>query len=573
MYTMEQSILNQVRNSDISKIYTTRLSTEEITQIIMNKIVQKNFDTLMLVDMTTNSAKFYVPDNGVAWTNDIPIEVVEDGVSAYLAKYYYGKDKEQFIEDNRLYRIVEKMQDMYEYSVDFNLKDDDGRIHFARGSYYWLDESKDLMCFVRRDITDVAEKEQLDNIRLNEAISHVNDMNKKLIESNKALHVAGNAKMEFLSRMSHDIRTPMNAIIGMTSLAFDDIDNPQAIREYLTKIKTSSEFLLGLVNDILDMEKIESGAMKLSMAPYKYDEFLGNMRTMFEPLCKSNGLKFEFPENTKFLSIITDKVRLNQIFFNILSNAIKFTPEGGTISYRIENMYIHDNVISANYIVEDTGIGMSKEFQKNIFKEFVREEKSMVSQTQGTGLGLAITKNLVELMGGHIGVESKEGKGTKITVNLSFQIAHQEYAPKQQKKTIDSEYEQLKGKRILLVEDHPLNTEIAKKLLEKKGMIVYCAEDGKVAVDKFSGSDIGFFDGILMDIRMPVMDGITATKHIRAMERKDAVNIPIIAMTANAYDIDIEMCKDAGMDEHLAKPVDTFKLYDTILEVFNRKNN
>lgn len=540
---------------------------EELPRLILNHIIMKDFENFLCVDFVLKKCRMYLGRSDKVWSEIFSISEIQDIITKRYVRGYCGEDKEQFIKEHTLLNIANIMRGSARYSVDYKFREDDGRVHSIREKYYWLDDEKSLLCVTRMNITDIVETEQKMNEELNKAIKEAKEANKKLEETNKALTKASNAKMEFLSRMSHDIRTPMNAIIGMTALAFDEINNPDTMKDYLTKINTSSHFLLGLVNDILDMEKIERGAMELHKEPYSYSEFLGNMKTMFEPLCINKGLKFELSEDKTFLSIVTDKTRLNQIFFNIISNAIKFTPEGGTVSYRIENLKIHDNIISGDYIVADTGIGISKEFQKRMFTEFARDEKS-VSHVQGTGLGLPIARSLVELMGGSISVDSELGKGTVITVHLIFEIAHgQGNYMSTRVVSDDTDYEILKKKRVLLVEDHPLNTEIAKKLLEKKDMIVYCAENGQDAINKFLVSNEGFFDVILMDIRMPVMDGLTAARNIRKMDRRDADSIPIIAMTANAYDADRQESKKAGMNAHLAKPVNAKEMYQTIAKI------
>ena len=434
-----------------------------------------------------------------------------------------------------------------------------------RENYYWIDSLRQYLCITSMDITSVVEREQRINNRLYEVLDEAKETNRKLEEANNALTIASNAKRDFLSRMSHDIRTPMNAIIGMTTLAFDEIDNPEAMRDYLTKIKSSSEFLLSLVNDVLDMEKIESGKMQLKMEPYTYEAFAKNMKTMFEPLCREKNIKFEFPEMNGIGTIITDETRLNQIFFNLLSNAVKFTPEGGTVSYIVEKVDERDGIQINDSVVMDTGIGMSKEFQNEMFKEFARDE-SVENKVQGTGLGLSIAKNLVEMMGGCISVESELGKGTKIRVHMEYKLADKDIRESDTAKKSSVDISLLEDKKILLAEDHPLNTEIAKKLLEKKGMFVSCAGNGKEAVDMFKASELNYYDAILMDIRMPVMDGLCASTEIRKLERNDAAEIPIIAMTANAYESDREKSKNAGMTAHLTKPINAGELYRVLAE-------
>lgn len=393
-----------------------------------------------------------------------------------------------------------------------------------------------------------------------------------LERANVEIEHANRSKTDFLSRMSHDIRTPMNAIIGLTSISLDNIDDREEIQSNLNKIRSSSDFLLGLINDVLDMSKIESGSMELRREPYSYTDFLSNLKTIFTPLCEKKNIDFRFEEITTSVVVYTDKVRLNQIFFNILSNAVKYTPDGGTVTYSTRNLLIEDDIISCDYIISDNGIGMSEEFQKIMFQPFAQEDERYTAHLQGTGLGLSITKKLVDLMGGTIEVESKQNIGTTFIISLKFELAKEEVNTN--KNNINNvSYEIFEGKKILLVEDHPLNIEIATKLLEKKHLTVFCAEDGIKAVEKFRSSGDGFFDAICMDIRMPNMDGYEATKKIREMDRKDAATIPIIAMTANAYDSDIEECMKCGMNAHIAKPIDTNDLYDTLARLLEKEEN
>jgi CheY-like chemotaxis protein/two-component sensor histidine kinase len=357
----------------------------------------------------------------------------------------------------------------------------------------------------------------------------------------------------------------MNAILGLTALSLDDPGLSPDVKNNLVNIRNSGEFLLGLVNDVLDMSKIEHGDIQLHYEPYSYSDFLTNIKSMFVPLCEQNGLKFEFEDVTTTLTVMTDKIRLNQIFFNIISNAVKYTLEGGTVKYYTENLVVKGNSVSAYYIVEDTGIGMSEEFQKHMFEPFQQESSEVTAHLQGTGLGLSISKSLVESMGGTMRIESKQNAGTKVIIHLTFEIA-----PSQKNKQPESIAEDvnstLSGRHILLVEDHPLNAAIAGKLLEKVDVRVDFADNGKVGVDKFQYSPVGEYDAILMDVRMPIMDGIEATKAIRALGRPDAKTVPIIAMTANAYEEDVQNCLNAGMNAHLAKPVKPATMYKTISE-------
>ncbi|MDD3404276.1 MAG: response regulator [Hespellia sp.] len=494
----------------------------------------------------------------------------------YASKKYYNyllsKSPLEDVKNNRVFEPAVYPEDVSLLKEFFNQTDyqEDHasvivRMGMADGTYHWTEifgfkeyassgEQMGMSC-VMRDV----DKEWLEqNEKLEKALKQAQAA---LAKAKKA----DDAKDEFLSRMSHDLRTPMNAVIGLSALTLDEADHPETVRENMTKMRLASDFMLGLINDILDMAKIESGAVTLYKEPYAYQDFVVNMKTMFQAQCEQKGITFVMPEYTCNPLAYVDKVRINQIFFNIISNAIKYTPSGGTISYEIKNLKFDGSTASADCVISDNGIGISEEFQAHLFEPFMQESDRVTPELQGSGLGLSITKKLVELMGGEIHIESKKGEGTSVTVHMTLEImsmnAHKAHITEVDPEKMSSI---LKGKRILLVEDHPLNTHIAKALLEKKQMSVSHAENGQRAVEMFEASPVGNFDVILMDIRMPIMSGLDATREIRALARKDARKVPIIAMTANAYDEDVKKSRKAGMNEHLSKPIDPEKLYETL---------
>ena len=538
-----------------------------------------------------------------------------------------------------------------------------------------------------------------------QAASQTLELNSKLKESHKELETAllraesaNSAKTTFLNNMSHDIRTPMNAIIGFTSLAASHVDNKAKVKEYLSKISTSSEHLLSLINDILDMSRIESGKVKIDENPLNLPELLHDIRTIVQPNIASKQLDFLIDTvDVKDENIIADKLRLTQVLLNILSNGIKFNKIGGTISLRIKQMKSAPTGYgNYQFIIRDTGIGMKPEFQKHIFESFSREETSTVSGIQGTGLGMAITKNIVDMMGGTITVKSEEGQGSEFVVNLTFKLSGEKksyekiehlqglkvlvadddtdtclsissmlteigmrsewtvsgkeavirakhsmeigdefYAyiidwlmpdmngietvrrirrvigdsqpiiiltaydwsdveeeareagvtafcekplfmsqlrdllsnpGSKEKETKEKEFD-YSGKRILLVEDNELNMEIAQTILEDVGFIIDTANDGVTAVEKMEQASAGQYDLILMDIQMPIMNGYEAAKRIRKLKNPEIASVPIVAMTANAFEEDREKSYEAGMNGHLAKPVSVEKLMEMIHRV------
>ena len=405
------------------------------------------------------------------------------------------------------------------------------------------------------------------------AIAFLCHSNRSKERQRRLLETANKAKSEFLSRMSHDIRTPMNGIIGMTRIALEE-DNPPATDDCLRKIDTSSKFLLGLVNDVLDMSKAESGRIELHPEPYLMSTFDGYIDSVIRPLCEVKHQLFTVETNPVRTAIpIVDILRFNQIMFNLLSNAVKYTPEGGRISLRVYNELIPGHRERITAIVSDSGIGISGEFQKVIFEPFSQEGRSDISEDRGSGLGLSIVKKLVDLMGGTITVKSRQGEGSVFTLTLAFDYIEADQATWNKNgdgHTAGADI--LAGRRVLLCEDHPLNQEIAKNLLEKKLAAVEVADNGQRGVEMFSRSTPGFYDAILMDIRMPVMDGYEAARTIRALPRADSALIPIVAMTADAFEEDVRKCLDAGMNGHVAKPIEPEQLYGVLASCLAQKS-
>ena len=395
---------------------------------------------------------------------------------------------------------------------------------------------------------------------------------KSLEQKNVALQLAVQretkanlAKREFLFNMSHDIRTPMNAIIGFTALAQTHIDDRGQVEDYLKKISVSSQHLLSLINDVLDMSRIESGKVTLEAKPVHLPELVHELRDIVQAVVSEKDLSLTLDTvGVENEDVIADPLRLEQILINVLANAVKFTPDGGQISLWI----VQKDTAPAGYAdfefhIKDNGIGMSEEFQKHIFEQFARERTSTVSKIQGTGLGMAITKSLVDMMGGRITVKSEQGKGSEFTISLRFPIgeAKTEQTPPAAKASASA------GKKLLVVEDNELNLEIASTLLKEAGFEVDTAENGKIAVEKVEAASADRYDLILMDIQMPEMDGYEATRRIRALPDTKKAALPIVAMTANAFEDDRKNALRAGMNGHIAKPLDIQKLFQVLSEL------
>ena len=377
---------------------------------------------------------------------------------------------------------------------------------------------------------------------------------------------ANQAKTRFLFNMSHDIRTPMNAIIGYTQLLENNLDNKKQALDYISKLKSSSTILLSLINYILEMTQIESGKLDLKKEIGDLDDLVKNINVVVEPLIKEKKLHYSYHLEIKHHHIICDKTKLREIVLNILSNAIKYTPEGGNIELLIQEISFENNKVKYHFIIIDNVIGMKEDFLPHIFEEFAREKTSTESKVPGVGLGLPIVKSLIDMMNGTIQVESKLNKGTKFTVELSFLTSLQvENVNERNTSTLD-----FSGKHILLVEDNELNAEIGIELLNTFKVIIDLAKNGEECIKILEKMPEGYYDLILMDIQMPIMDGYEATKIIRSFNNKNA-QIPIIAMTANAFEEDRKHALQLGMNEHLAKPVDIEKLKDVLTKYFNHE--
>lgn len=387
------------------------------------------------------------------------------------------------------------------------------------------------------------------------------------------------AETIFLNSISHDIRTPLNVIIGYTALASAHVNEAQEVKKYLSKIEAASNHLLLLINDVLDMSHIESGTLKLEHAPVYLPDVLENLKAIIQTDSSAKQLKFcADTKNMVHKNVITDKLRLNQVLLNILENAVKYTRPGGKIYFQIQELKEQEpGFAKYEFRVKDTGIGMSEEFIAHIFEPFSREQTSTVSGIEGMGLGMAIVKKIVDRMDGTIAVKSRQGKGTEVTVILPFKVSGQpnEWEANTRKKIVqiqrfseDKNFENLfKGKKILLTEDNELNREIAVELLKEEGFILDTAEDGTIAVEKMRTAKPGQYDLILMDIQMPIMDGYEATRQIRKLENPETANIPIVAITANAFEEDRQKALEAGMNEHVSKPIDMERLLEIMKKV------
>lgn len=472
----------------------------------------------------------------------------------YTREYVHENDREMFRQALRQEKLLHELEKKNQYYVRYRIMRDKEpeyyEIKIVRASLWGLNHGV-VLGF--RNIDDEIHKE----------MQHKEQLENALIQANKA----NKAKSVFLSNMSHDIRTPMNAIIGYTNLSLAHINEKDQVQEYLNKITISGNHLLNLINDILDMSRIENDNIEITETPCSLSEIMHNLTNIMRMDIQAKNLRLHM-DSSRLLhdNIYCDNLRLNQVLLNIISNSVKYTNAGGKIDFLIvERQASEEGRAFYEFHIKDTGIGMSPEFITRIFEPFEREKNTTASGIPGTGLGMAITKKLVDLMGGTISVNSRQGEGTEITVVFPF-LLNQESALKEKESNL-TDTVNFKNCRILLTEDNELNQEIAEAILTDAGFTVDIAENGKIAVDMLQNAAPGYYKLILMDIQMPIMNGYDAAKAIRQLEQKELSSIPILAMTANAFEEDRQKALEAGMNGHIAKPIDTNVLFDMLKKI------
>lgn len=680
------NIMKNPKTGDIEALlYTFDTDNRKVTQLLFDKVVNSEYDYLSTIDIPNDIYKMY--------SHNPHATSIPDACGSFRRIYTTTAEKQisESTKDDYLYHldpvnILNELETSEQFSFNFETIERDGSIRTRKMQLSYLDRDAKILCVTRRDITDILAEEQRKTEILKDALD--------------AARQASTAKSDFLSRMSHEIRTPMNAIIGMTTIASQCIGDDKQVSDCLAKIGISSRFLLTLINDILDMSRIESGKVLLKNEKIPFEEFINGVNSICYTQAQAKDIDYESIVDAHLDDYyIGDAMKLQQILINILSNAVKFTPPGGSVNFRVrEKKRMKENAV-LEFVINDTGCGMSDDFIPKLYEPFAQEHAGGINVYAGTGLGMAICKNFVDLMDGQIQVRSMLGIGTEFVVNVKLGITNEsklKRASKQpynfsnltslvvdddvavceqavitlheigikadwvdsgrhaielvQKKWEAKQYfdlilidwkmpeldgietarrirsivgpdvtiiiitaydwssieqeakkagvnmlvskplfksslvsafqkafdlkeeaaavaEQIfdfTGKRVLLAEDHPMNAEIATFLLEDKGMQVDHAENGIKAVEMFTLSAPGYYDAILMDIRMPYMDGLQATVSIRHLDKKDAKTIPIIAMTADAFEEDVTKAKQAGMNAHLAKPIDPKDLFTTL---------
>ena len=519
--------------------------------------VTDDFVFLVEVDVKTRIEKIFFVSKGPhpQWS-DKKTHKYDESIKEYADVVVAPEDRKRFLEVTEFNALMEYFKNNdNEFIIEYDVIVNGGRRRYQGKFTLSLQDPEGAKIYVGvRDITLIEEERTEYNRKLMSALAQAEEANK--------------GKSYFLFNMSHDIRTPLNAIIGYSELAKNHLDEKEVLDDYIYKIQTCGRQLLGLIGDVLDMAKIESGNLEISEKPCLCQDLMSDIMISVNESAKKKGLEFEASGNACHSTILCDKVKVQKILLNILSNAVKYTPQGGKISLSVQEKIREDEGLSDfTFVVKDNGIGISKEFLPYIFNSFSRERNATISGVSGTGLGMTITKRLVDAMGGKIEVESQQNMGTTVTVSITFSrlVGLEE----KQEEIIPDAF--LKDIRVLLVEDNEINGEIASEMLRELKVNVDLVTNGKECIDALLEKDAGYYDLVLMDIQMPVMDGYEATRIIRRFSDKDKRLIPVIAMTANAFEEDKQKAFQSGMNGHLAKPVEMRHLIQALKSAIGKK--
>jgi signal transduction histidine kinase/PAS domain-containing protein/ActR/RegA family two-component response regulator len=553
----DAEVLTDPDSGDLIAFYYTKdISGEVIRNLISEEIIEKNYACVSCVDL--QSGIFTVVSGTDRELQEMSGRRYPEVVRLAARKFVAEEDNGEYVRDLSLDAIKEALEKQRYYTVynRRNQKVENMAGHPQRrmkNDIFYLDQHKDTLVLLLTDVTAVFEQEKESREQLETALL--------------AAKQASSAKSSFLSRMSHEIRTPLNAIIGMDTIAAQSAGNPEKVADCIAKIGLSARYLLSLINDILDMSRIESGKMLLKSESFSFPEFIAGVNNIIRPQIRAKGVDYECTVSGEIGdAYIGDEMKLQQVLVNVLGNAVKFT-EHGKITLDVSVTGRDRDLEKLRFIVRDTGCGIAEADVNRIFEAFEQVDASTTTVYGGTGLGLAITRNLVNLMGGNISVRSVIAAGSEFTIDIP--LTTDEKAQKVSRIQHDTREDvrtffDFTGKRLLVAEDNELNAEIARTLLEDKNFVVERVPNGRKALEKFIQSPQRYYDAILMDVRMPLMDGLQATAAIRHCDRPDAGTIPIIAMTANAFDEDVEKSRTAGMNAHLSKPIDPGLMYDTL---------
>ncbi len=535
-------MIRNPKTGDVEAVtYALDINERKKNEEIIKHLTSKKFDLIALIDLPRQTIEFRNKRPDITFGKIQERAGYEDWRAYIRGNFVPEEGRKRYMAGTELKTIARELSQNEEYLFTFPLREGD-RLTQRQMQYSWLDREHGVVLAVRADITATYAQEQRQLALVKEALQRAEGANR--------------AKTEFLSRISHDIRTPISIIQSMTGFAQEDLDDPKKLQDDLRKIETSNTFLLSLINDVLDISKIDSGKIELRPEPYRYDDYIANICNMFEPLCQQKKIRFVLETGQGHGTLLADHIRLNQITLNLLSNAVKYTPEGGTVTFSAATKKQADGKLFCEIRVRDTGIGMSPAFQKQMFEPFSQEydNPNRPKAGTGTGLGLSIVKRLVDLVGGTISVKSAPGEGTDIRVCFAAPEASAAQSQAAESTGTYREKTPLAGK-ILLAEDNEINTYIAVRLLTAFGLEVETAENGRRAVALFSASKPWEYNAVLMDIQMPLLNGYEATSQIRALPRADAAAVPIIAMTADAFSAAQEESRRVGMDDYITKPL------------------
>lgn len=538
---------------------------EKVYQLEIINALSIDYTNVFMVNLMTNRIRIVRMNDvaGAFYSDELGEQYYDDALEFYIDVSVYSDDRDMmrmaFSRDNILRQLIKRETFYVNFRSNINNK-----LQYMKLKVVRIGDIKETGNFL------------LAFMNVDDEIEHEMKQKKLLQDTLSMAESASHAKTMFLSNMSHDIRTPMNAIIGFTTLALNHISEQAMVKTYLDKIKSSSNHLLSLINDVLDMSRIESGKMKINKTVSTVEKIVGDVDTVMQSQIQMKHLEYSLIKRGNLTRpVMMDGLRLNQILINIVGNAVKYTPEYGKVQFMITEMpSISDNTSSYQFRIKDNGIGMSKKFLEKIFTPFERDENKAIAKIQGTGLGLAITKSLVDIMEGSIFVKSEEGKGSEFLVCFDLENAKEgELSVEEKKENVyeSSVIDSFNDVRILLVEDNELNREIATELLKSVGFILDEAENGSQAVQMVNDSPAGYYKVILMDVMMPVMNGYESTKKIRSLEDKAKANVPIIAMTANAFEEDKNQAIECGMDKFVSKPFDINDLLVKLKEMIDMK--